>query len=36
MDLQGAGWGGMDWIGLAEDGDKRWACVYMVMNIWVP
>ena len=27
------GWEGMDWIHLAEDGDKWWALVNMVMNL---
>ena len=28
--------GGMDWIDLAEDWDKRRALVKVVMNHWVP
>jgi len=28
--------GGMDWIDLAQDGDKWQALVNMVMNLWVP
>jgi hypothetical protein len=30
------GWGGMDWIVLAEDKDKWKALVRTVMNFWVP
>jgi hypothetical protein len=30
------GWGGMGWIGLAQDRDQWWALVDMVMNLWVP
>jgi hypothetical protein len=33
MDLREIGWGGMDWIDLAQDGDQRRALVNMVMNI---
>jgi hypothetical protein len=29
------GWGGVDWIGLAQDRDKRIALVNVVMNFWV-
>jgi hypothetical protein len=35
-DLGKIGWGGMDWIGLAQDRDKRGALVNVVMNLWVP
>jgi hypothetical protein len=35
MHLQEVGWGGMDWIHLAEDRD-RWALVNAVMNLRVP
>jgi hypothetical protein len=35
MDLVEMGWGGVDWIGLAQDGDKWRALVNVVMNIWV-
>jgi hypothetical protein len=28
--------GGIDWIDLAQDRDRWWAVVYMLMNIWVP
>ena len=27
---------GMDWIDLAEDRDKGWAVLNVVMNLWVP
>jgi hypothetical protein len=30
------GWGGMDWIDLAQDRDKWWALVNMVINLQVP
>jgi hypothetical protein len=36
MDLLEIGWGGVDWIGLAQDRDKWRALVYAVMNLWVP
>jgi hypothetical protein len=36
MDLGEIGWGGVDWIGLAQDRDKWWAVVNAVMNLWVP
>jgi hypothetical protein len=36
MDLREIGWGGMDWINLAEDRDQWRALVNMVMNIQVP
>ena len=36
MDLQGVGWGGMDWIDLAQNRDKRRAVVSVVMSLWVP
>jgi hypothetical protein len=36
MDLEETGWGGVDWIGLAQDRDKWGAHVNVVMNLWVP
>jgi hypothetical protein len=36
MDLREIGWGGMDWIDLAEDGDRCKALVNAVMNLRVP
>jgi hypothetical protein len=36
MDLREIGWGGMDWIDLAEDRDQGRALVNTVMNIRVP
>jgi hypothetical protein len=36
MDLIGTGWGGMDWIGLAQDRDQGRALVNTVMNLRVP
>jgi hypothetical protein len=36
MDLGEIGWGGMDWIYLALDRDKRRALVITVMNLRVP
>jgi hypothetical protein len=36
MDLKEAGCGTMDWIGLAQDGDKLRALVNAVMNLRVP
>jgi hypothetical protein len=35
MDLRGIGWGGFDWINLAQDGDQWRAIVGTVMNLWV-
>jgi hypothetical protein len=36
MDLLEIGWGGVDWIGLAQDRDKWEALVNVVMNLRVP
>jgi hypothetical protein len=36
MDLLEIGWGGVDWIGLAQDRGKWRAIVNAVMNLRVP
>jgi len=36
MDLQEVGGGCEDWMELAQDRDRWWALVSMVMNLWVP
>jgi hypothetical protein len=36
MDLAEGEWGGVDWIGLAQDSYKRRAFVKTVMNLRVP
>jgi hypothetical protein len=36
IDLLEIGWGGVDWIGLAQDRDKWRALVNTVMNLRVP
>jgi hypothetical protein len=35
MDLKEIGWGGMDWIDLAQDRDQWRGLVNTVMNLWV-
>jgi hypothetical protein len=35
MDLREVGWGGIDWIDLAQDRDRWRAFVYTVMNLRV-
>ena len=34
MDLQELGCGGMDWVKPAQDMDRWWAVVNVVMHIW--
>jgi hypothetical protein len=36
MDLGEIGWGGMDWIGLAQDREQWRALVNTVMNLRIP
>jgi hypothetical protein len=36
MDLRQVGWGGVDWIDLAQDRNRWRALVYTVMNLRVP
>ena len=38
LDFQGSVMGGgrMDWIDLAQNRDRWWALVNVVMNLWVP
>jgi hypothetical protein len=36
MDLVEIGWGGVDWIGLAQDRDRSRALVNSVLNLRVP
>jgi hypothetical protein len=36
MDLQEVGWGGMDWIDMAQDRDRWQALVSAVMYLRVP
>jgi hypothetical protein len=35
MDFREIGWGGMDWIDLAQDRDQWRALVSMIMNLQV-
>jgi hypothetical protein len=36
MDLRKMGWGGMDWMHLAQDSEQLGAVVNTVLNIWIP
>ena len=36
MDLQEVGWRGMNGIALAQDRDRWWVLVNVIMNLWVP
>jgi len=36
INLQEVGWRGMDWIDPAQDRDRWWVLVNVVMNLWVP
>jgi hypothetical protein len=36
IDLREIGWGGMDWIDLAQDRDQWRALVNMVLNLRIP
>jgi hypothetical protein len=36
MDLQEVGWGDIDWIELAEDRDRWWTLLNVIMNLQVP
>jgi hypothetical protein len=36
IDLREIGFGDVDWIHWAQDRDRWWALVSMVMNLWVP
>jgi hypothetical protein len=36
MALQKVILGGMDWIDLAQDGDRRQALLNVVTNLWIP
>jgi hypothetical protein len=35
VDIRETGWGGMDWIDLAQDRDRWWALVNAAMNLRV-
>jgi hypothetical protein len=36
MDLEEVGWDGVDWIDMAQDRDRWWALVNVIMNLQVP
>jgi hypothetical protein len=36
MDFLEIGWGGVDWVGIAQDKDNWRALVNAVMNLWFP
>jgi hypothetical protein len=36
MDLREIGFGDVDWVNLAQDRDRWWVLVNMVMNLQVP
>jgi hypothetical protein len=36
MDQRHIGWGGIDWIDLAQDRDQWRVLVSMLMNLWIP
>jgi hypothetical protein len=36
VDLREIGWGGVDWIDLAQDRDQWRALVNLAMNLWAP
>jgi hypothetical protein len=36
MDLREMGLEGVDWYHLAQDRDRWWALVNMLMNLWAP
>jgi hypothetical protein len=36
MNLLEIGWGGVEWVGLAQERNKWRALVNAVMNLWVP
>jgi hypothetical protein len=36
IDFSEIGWGGMNWVDLAQDMDKSRALLNTVMNFWVP
>jgi hypothetical protein len=36
MDLQEVGWGGLDWIDLAQGRGRWWTLVNVVLDFWVP